>query len=302
MPTLGPNENGENTGEFRPRITGTLSLIPNFNGLHGDATKVETFITAIEGVAKLDGWSQQQQCAIARLRLMPPARDFLESDPALLTTETWNDIKTALLSRFQIHEPRDTTYKQLVECTQLPHEDVRAYAARLQITGNKTLPPSGDAAEMAVRRKLLQEQLLGQFCKGIKDSIRRFVVTHAPKSLDDAVEIAKREELYATQHTSVPVMSTHTDTLDTRPSRPRERDDTYSGASRPESHGRNQTFTRSPARWQSRDWSARDLSPVGFDQCRYCKGPNHHYYDCRLRKRDMERQSKEKDVSFATRF
>lgn len=189
--------NTNTNGETQHRITGTLSLIQPFSGSQTEHTKIETFLSTIEAVAALDGWTQTQQCAIARLRLQPPARDFLESDSILLQTTSWETLKDALVNRFRVTETPDALYKQLTDCTQQYDEDVRSFAARIQIIGNKTLVQSGNETEMTIRRKLLQEQLLGQFTKGLRDTIKRFVMTHSPKTLADAIEIAKREELYA---------------------------------------------------------------------------------------------------------
>lgn len=200
---MSPNiENSSNSTPSNPqpttRISGAISLVNPFSGLSTERYKIQDFIINIEEAALLDNWTEPQKCAITRLRLQPPAKDFLETDTKLLTTTDWTTLKQSLLNRFQVTEPYAQTYKQLTECLQSATETAQDYASRLRILGNKTLRLGTDQAENATRRKILEEQLLAQFCTGLKESLRRFVATHNPSTLDEAIAIAQREESYIT--------------------------------------------------------------------------------------------------------
>ena len=313
MPAAPNNGNGPNETAPPARIAGAISLVSPFSGLPTDRYRIQDFISNIEEAALLDGWSDTQKCAITRLRLQPPAKDFLETDTSLPTTTSWTSLREALMTRFVVSEPYAQAYKLLTDCFQKQNESVQDYASRLRILGNKTLRLGTDPTENSVRRKVLQEHLLLQFCKGLQDSLKRFVATHDPSSLDDALSIAQREETFTASQQLVPAMATLA-TSD-RPSRSRDRYNynndrrnysnerrSYSKDQRSNSTDRNRDSSR------NRDATRRDRSnssgpnnrsptpypqqrnrtPIRSDQCSYCKGSNHWKEHCRLRLRQAD--------------
>ncbi|KAH6922658.1 hypothetical protein HPB50_017467 [Hyalomma asiaticum] len=75
-------------------------------------------------------------------------------------------------------------------------EEVRSFAERLRIFGKATLGiVSGeDPAKTQLRREILEEELLSRFTAGLRDPVRRFVLSHEPRTFEEAVEVAAREE------------------------------------------------------------------------------------------------------------
>ncbi|KAH8025082.1 hypothetical protein HPB51_002998 [Rhipicephalus microplus] len=75
-------------------------------------------------------------------------------------------------------------------------EAVRSFASPLRILGTAILASSNsqDPGKASLRRKILVEQLLLQFLLGLRDPVRRFVLSRDPKTFDEAIAIAVKEE------------------------------------------------------------------------------------------------------------
>ncbi|KAH8022384.1 hypothetical protein HPB51_023671 [Rhipicephalus microplus] len=75
-------------------------------------------------------------------------------------------------------------------------EEVRSFASRLRMLGTATLANSDsqDPVKASLRREILAEQLLSQFLLGLRDPVRRFVLSRDPKTFDEAIAIAAKEE------------------------------------------------------------------------------------------------------------
>ncbi|KAH8042461.1 hypothetical protein HPB51_023471 [Rhipicephalus microplus] len=75
-------------------------------------------------------------------------------------------------------------------------EEVRSFASHLRNLGTATLASSDsqDPVKASLRREILAEQLLSQFLLGLRDPVRRFVLSRDPKTFDEAIAIAVKEE------------------------------------------------------------------------------------------------------------
>ncbi|KAH8023141.1 hypothetical protein HPB51_011255 [Rhipicephalus microplus] len=61
-------------------------------------------------------------------------------------------------------------------------------------TANLASSDSQDPVKTSLRREILAEQLLLQFLLGLRDPVRRFVLSRDPKTFDEAIAIAVKEE------------------------------------------------------------------------------------------------------------
>ncbi|XP_075737208.1 uncharacterized protein LOC142776769 [Rhipicephalus microplus] len=93
-------------------------------------------------------------------------------------------------------EPLIFKTERFLNARQKADEEVRSFASRLRILGTATLASSDsqDPVKASLRREILAEQLLQQFLLGLRDPVRRFVLSRDPKTFDEAIAIAVKEE------------------------------------------------------------------------------------------------------------
>ncbi|KAH7958133.1 hypothetical protein HPB51_027884 [Rhipicephalus microplus] len=108
-------------------------------------------------------------------------------------------------------------------------EELRSFASRLRMLGTATQGSSDSQypVRASLRHEILAEQLLSQFLLGLRDSFSRFVFARDPKTFDEAMAIAVKEEKnekvswshtlpvrYAEENTDIPEMHSRLDRLE----------------------------------------------------------------------------------------
>lgn len=193
---VNPRENGENTAEGSPILSAAV-LIPNYDG-SSTGISIAEFVRIVDDAAGLAGWNGEQTARIARIKVQGQADMFLQANPELITKE-WPLLKKELQKRFHLSASLVDVRNSLRECVQGSAENATEFATRLRVIGDKLLSfadENASADENAIRQKVANEEILAQFIKGLKEGIRRFVSTHNPQNLDEAVQKATREESY----------------------------------------------------------------------------------------------------------
>lgn len=171
-----------------------ITVIENYYGENKPPT-IESFLQQLEEVSKLGGWSEKSKVAIARIRMKGDAAEFMNANPHLRKLENWKTFKSALLTRFARQEPLAHKLQRFHECIQKSSETVNEYVTRLKLAGNRTLKVTEDREENDMRAQLLEETMQAQFIRGLRQNIRRFVMSRNPASFDEAVTVAINEEL-----------------------------------------------------------------------------------------------------------
>lgn len=193
---LGGSSSGPTT--HNSPFLGAVALVKPFTGL-SDGVTLDDFILSLETAAQLTGWKDEQQVAIARLRLSGPAADCMKANNNFIGNN-WENVKKSLYVRFGSKDTRQEAYNKLRECTQSDSETVAQYAQRIQLLGSKCIKPSQDEQETKLRKEILDEKLLATFIGGLQPTLRRFVATHNPQTLDEAIGKAENEQQYAVQY------------------------------------------------------------------------------------------------------
>lgn len=174
-------------------LMGALALIPQFSG---DAQKIRDFCKAVTSAGRLACCSNAQLAEVAKLKLAGAASDFLDTDPALEDAE-WPELREALLIRFSKEPSAEESRTLFASREQAADESAREFLQDLRLIGHKTLRlRPDDPAGNRVRVDLLEEQILAKFLAGLKMDIRRSVHTRNPKSVQDALDAAEREETF----------------------------------------------------------------------------------------------------------
>jgi hypothetical protein len=170
----------------------SAGLVENFTGV--GRPSIEVFVKSVERAGALGDWDDAQKIGLAKLKMRGPAAEYLESDPTLDDIQVWNDFRTQLINRYKDRTTLANATNQFTACTQKPGELAADYATRLRLAGSKMLVPGANAAETAVRKQVLNEQMNAQFQRGLREGIRRFVQSRAPANLEEAIAIATQEE------------------------------------------------------------------------------------------------------------
>ncbi|KAL1441210.1 hypothetical protein MTO96_031258 [Rhipicephalus appendiculatus] len=147
-------------------------------------------------VGRMGGWQDSQLIGIARCKMIGKAHDFAWWDDNVAAATTFSEFKTLALKRFDT-EPLIFKMERFLNARQKADEEVRSFASRLRMLGTATLVGTGgeDTLKAELRREMLSEEMLSRFLAGLRDPVRRFVLSRDPKTFDEAIDVAVKEEL-----------------------------------------------------------------------------------------------------------
>lgn len=166
-----------------------IQSIEPFRGATDEAT-LDSFLSAVGHAAKINGWNRSQKFDAAYLKLKGEALRIVQMSKCA----TWDQLRTALRARYGSKELRAVTRRKAAACAQRPNEDVTSYAERLKSLFVKLQPAGFDPQADKLVRKLVNESICDRYIEGLKPSIRRAVLSKAPVSFEEAIEVAILEE------------------------------------------------------------------------------------------------------------
>lgn len=174
-------------------ILALSNFIPKFSG-DGEGAKIRNVLEMIDQVSQMGGWSEKELVCMTKFKMVGVAQEFVWHDETAKGADTFAKLKQALLKRFDT-ESHSSKLQNFMSVKQNPDEDVRSYATRVQMLAYATLSDSReDDEKYALRKELMQEQMCSQFVNGLRDPVRRFVLSRSPKEFGVAVEVAAQEE------------------------------------------------------------------------------------------------------------
>ncbi|XP_023240512.1 uncharacterized protein LOC111638963 [Centruroides sculpturatus] len=179
----------ENVSQNQPLIiTGFLGMIPMFSGTQNDNINIKQFFNTIENIACLAGWGNNVKVAVLQAKLKgEPLTTFmclLEQYPG-----SYDEIKRDLIKCFSKKEDSGKIIvDQLLNIRQRNGESVTDFSVRTKtllaraVKGNNKLSMFRD------------DIIMERFIQGLRGNIRGNVLRRAPKTLEEAFDIAEREE------------------------------------------------------------------------------------------------------------
>lgn len=167
------------------------SLIPSFDG----SGSVKEFVTIVEQLAVIGAWPNEHTVCLCKCKMTGAAREFVWNDAKAKEATTFSELKEVLLRRFDT-EPLTVRTQRFMSARQAPSEDIRSFATRIQMLAQATVSDEADntAERKKIRQELLREQMKSQFVQGLRDPVRRFVMSRNPQTFDAAVDCAAQEE------------------------------------------------------------------------------------------------------------
>ncbi|GFT00652.1 uncharacterized protein TNCV_141951 [Trichonephila clavipes] len=168
-----------------------IDLIPMYDG--GESLGIRRFLEKINDVANLGKWSNDEKVTILKLKLAGIAEEFFLSDPTHSQLTEYNDIARILIGRFEKAVPLSTRLQLFSSCIQGPSESVQEFAARINKLGTQIFQ-SGNSAQNTAVRNANDQLLQSRFISGLRNDIRRFVLSRDPLNLDESINAALIEE------------------------------------------------------------------------------------------------------------
>ncbi|GFT11916.1 retrovirus-related Pol polyprotein from transposon 412 [Trichonephila clavipes] len=162
-----------------------------YNG--GESLGIRRFLGKINDVANLGKWSNDEKVTILKLKLAGIAEEFFLSDPTHSQLTEYNDIARILIGRFEKAVPLSTRLQLFSSCIQGPSESVQEFAARINKLGTPIFQ-SGNSAQNTAVRNAKDQLLQSRFISGLRNDIRRFVLSHDPLNLEESINAALIEE------------------------------------------------------------------------------------------------------------
>ncbi|GFU61067.1 uncharacterized protein TNCV_4436961 [Trichonephila clavipes] len=138
-------------------------------------------------------WSNDEKVTILKLKLTGIAEEFFLSDPTHSQLTEYNDIARILIGRFEKAVPLSTRLQLFSSCIQGPSESVQEFAARINKLGTQIFQ-SGNSAQNTAVRNANDQLLQSRFISGLKNEIRRFVLSRDPLNLEESINAALIEE------------------------------------------------------------------------------------------------------------
>lgn len=162
------------------------------------------FLNMLEQVAKMGVWSDEHMICMSKCKMTGFAREFIWNDEKARAAKTFEELKAVLIERFDT-EPYSVRIQKFMGASQRAGEDVRAFATRVQILGRATLDHGSSVLNdtTGVVNQLLKEQMRSQFVNGLREPVRRFVLSRSPKDFNEAVDVAAQEEANETLSSGV---------------------------------------------------------------------------------------------------
>ncbi|GFY19273.1 uncharacterized protein TNCV_4226371 [Trichonephila clavipes] len=169
-----------------------IDLIPMYDG--GESLGIRRFLGKINDVANLGKWSNDEKVTILKLKLTGIAEEFFLSDPTHSQLTEYNDIARILIGRFEKAVPLSTRLQLFSSCIQRPSESVQEFAARINKLGTQIFQSGNSAHKITAVRNANDQLLQSRFISGLRNDIRRFVLSRDPLNLEESINAALIEE------------------------------------------------------------------------------------------------------------
>ncbi|GFV03842.1 retrovirus-related Pol polyprotein from transposon 17.6 [Trichonephila clavipes] len=188
---LQPCSKKEDLVALRQKGLETIAILSqdNFTISYTDGSSDRSLSNGGAGIILLlpDGkWSNDEKVTILKLKLAGIAEEFFLSDPTHSQLTEYNDIARILIKRFEKAVPLSTHLQLFSSCIQGSSESVQEFAARINKLGTQIFQ-SGNSAQNTAVKNANDQLLQSRFISGLRNDIRRFVLSRDPLNLDESI-------------------------------------------------------------------------------------------------------------------
>lgn len=173
------------------KIAGFHALIPNFDG--ESYADVEYFVKTLEDIASIADWSDEEKLVVLKSKIRGSALQIVISSLELRLVENYSQFKDKFIEFFQTRTNLNQSQKLFEGCKQKTDESIKFYANRIS---NATIQYLKTEDKSPAVKSLIDQTKLIKFLDGLLPNIRKAVMSHGPKTFDEAVNMAELEALH----------------------------------------------------------------------------------------------------------
>jgi hypothetical protein len=157
----------------------------------GKGKPVLEFLTQIETVAKVSGWTSRDKALIVKAKLQGLALQFLHGREELGRDGcSYEILKQALVERFSDKLPDQHYYTRLQEAVQGKEEGAEEFSDRCRKMCQKTIRRVQDEETQRIIIEEAERRLLAAYIHGLKGIVGQQVQFQMPSTMEQAVRLA----------------------------------------------------------------------------------------------------------------
>jgi hypothetical protein len=180
-------------GEDHRSQSKDVSLVAGIKEWTGDSKgrPVHEFLTQIETLAKVSGWTSQDKALIVKAKLQGLALQFLHGREELGKDGCpYEVLKQALIERFSDKFPDQYYYTRLQEAVQGRDEGAEEFGDRCRKMCQQTIRKVQDESTQRVINEEAERRLLAAYIHGLKGIVGQQVQFQMPSTMEQAVRLA----------------------------------------------------------------------------------------------------------------
>ena len=164
-------------------------LLPEFNPESGDS--INSFIDNFEKITQLAKIDDNTKIILIKSKLQGSAKILLENNLTFKRAKTFNEIKEALLNRYEKEVPASLRLKNLSGCIMGEKENFQDFCDRVEKAAYSYLK---GVSEGPVNEQLLNKTALNQIFAGAIKSLQEILLLKEPESVQEAIKIGLKQE------------------------------------------------------------------------------------------------------------
>lgn len=173
--------------------TKDVSLVAGIKEWTGESKgrPVHEFLTQIENLAKVSGWTSQDMALIVKAKIQGLALQYLHGREDLGTDGCpYEVLKSALVERFSDKLPDQYYYTSLQEAIQNKEEGAEEFGDRCRKMCQRTIRRVNDEETQRIINEEAERRLLAAYIHGLKGVVGQQVRYQMPTTMDQAVKVA----------------------------------------------------------------------------------------------------------------
>lgn len=177
-------------------LPATLNIhqISTFIPVYDGSYPIQDFLQEVSEAKTLGTWPDVVALKVAKSKLQGSVAELVRNRHDLNSAPSFDEFCTRLTSAINSDRPVSSRLQDLMTCVQHPAETVDQYACRIR-SKSKALTEWDATAET---QQLKNRTVSAAFVKGLKPSLRQFVLPQNPPDFDSAITLARTQELNST--------------------------------------------------------------------------------------------------------